>query len=70
MEQLVNHSGSVDDIRCALTYINPKTAKKPTIQMLEASLKNEKEEHYNRATVIKMIESKLRQIHKHNANKL
>lgn len=70
MPNFINHSGSVEDIRCALGYINPKQAGKHAVESLQASLDNEKNNHYNRATVIKMLETKLRQIAKANANKL
>lgn len=66
MDNLINHEGSVDDIRCGLSYIDPKTTDFWTLRMLEASLKDEKEEHYNRSTVIKMLETKIRQVKKHH----
>ena len=56
---LYNQKGSVDDIRCSLVFIDPKSIEQALSdnETLAASIENEKE-NKNRATVIKMLESK------------
>ena len=56
---LYNQKGSVDDIRCSLVFIDPKSIEQALAsnETLAASIANEKE-NKNRATVIKMLESK------------
>ena len=62
---LYNQKGSVDDIRCSLGFIYPKSVEQALAdnETLAASIANEKE-NKNRATVIKMLESKKAQIEK------
>lgn len=62
---LYNQVGSVDDVRCSLGHINPETLdqaldhERTLLESLENELANS-----NRATVIKMLESKYKYIQK------
>lgn len=62
----ITHKGSVDDIRCALGHINPKSSleQKKCIVYLEASYHVECSQTFPRQTVLKMIDTKLRKLNK------
>lgn len=59
----ISNAGSVDDIRCALSFYNPTgmEAIKRDVDHLKFSLNYEKT-HQNRKTVVVMIESKLKKL--------
>jgi len=56
---LYNQVGSVDDTRCSLSFINPKSKEDAlgVVVRINESIENEKQ-NQNRITVIKMLESK------------
>ncbi len=56
---LYNQKGSVDDIRCTLSFVKPDTRDKALdeAERLTKSIENEKQ-NQNRTTVIKLLESK------------
>ncbi len=62
---IISNVGSVDDIRCALRYYDEGTPKQiqDRILILERSIEYEKI-HYKRSTVLKLCESKLKQLRK------
>lgn len=60
-QHLINQSGSVDDIKCSLSFIKQCTPQ--TISLLTNSLENERQ-NKNRATVIKMLEAKIKKLNK------
>lgn len=63
MESAISNQGSVEDIRCALSYYNPtgQSAIKRDVDYLKFSLEYEKN-HLNRKSVVVMIESKLKKL--------
>lgn len=56
---LYNQKGSVDDIRCTLSLINPVTSQQliNEVELLTESIEDEMQ-NQNRATVLKMLASK------------
>lgn len=65
MKYLLNQLGSVDDIRCSLELLNPKNHQdiESVLKYLQSSIDDEKQ-NKNRATVIRMIKSKIKKINK------
>jgi hypothetical protein len=55
---VINNKGSVEDIRCSLSYCTNKD-----MDYLKRSLEYEPE-HKNRSVVIKMLQAKIRKIEK------
>lgn len=62
----ITYSGSIDDIRCSLRNLNPKTdaQRHEYIDYLSMSYKTEANKIIPRATVLKMINVKIKQLSK------
>jgi hypothetical protein len=65
MRSSLSNTGSTDDIKISLYYVNPSTPDeaRKTLEWLEYSLETEIKDT-NRSTVIKMIQVKIRNIKK------
>lgn len=64
-KSVIQYSGSVDDIRCSLHLMNPKTGFeiRDSLDYLNRSMDYEVKNH-NRSTVLKMLRAKVNKLKK------